>query len=72
MEENTIMGNQCPKTSMEDKPLNGKESLELISKMILTSKKNLEVGDGNSFLYWGLFYRRIIYCDIYTLNYYSQ
>lgn len=55
MEEKTIMGNQCPKTSMDDKPLNGKECLELISKMIQTSKRNLEVGDGNSFLYWGYF-----------------
>jgi hypothetical protein len=55
MEEKTIMGEKNLKTPMEEKPINGKESLELISQMIQTSKRNLEVGDGNRFLYWGYF-----------------
>ena len=35
---------------MEDRTLNEKESLELITRMIQNSKKNLEVGSGNIFL----------------------
>ncbi len=38
---------------MEEKSLNEKESLELITRMIQNSKKNLEVGSGNIFLLWG-------------------
>ena len=38
---------------MEDRTLNEKESLELITRMIQNSKKNLEVGSGNIFLLWG-------------------
>lgn len=38
---------------MEDKQLNGKESLELISRMIQNSRKNLRIGSGNVFLLWG-------------------
>ena len=33
--------------------MNEKESLELITRMIQNSKKNLEVGSGNIFLLWG-------------------
>ena len=36
---------------MEDRTLNEKESLELITRMIQNSKKNLEVGSGNIFLF---------------------
>lgn len=38
---------------MEEKKLNEKESLELITQMIQNSKKNLQLGDGNIFLLWG-------------------
>ena len=38
---------------MENKSLNEKESLELITRMIQNSKKNLELGSGNIFLLWG-------------------
>lgn len=38
---------------MEDKKLNEQESLELITRMIQNSKRNLEVGSGNIFLLWG-------------------
>ena len=38
---------------MEDRELNEKESLELITRMIQNSKKNLQVGRGNQFLLWG-------------------
>lgn len=38
---------------MEDKKLNEKESLELISCMIQNTKRKLELGDGNSMLLWG-------------------
>lgn len=38
---------------MENKELNEKESLELITRMIQNSKKNLELGSGNIFLLWG-------------------
>ncbi len=38
---------------MEDKTLNEKESLELISRMIQNTKKHMELGEGNSLLLWG-------------------
>ena len=38
---------------MEDKKLNEKESLELISCMIQNTRRKLELGDGNSMLLWG-------------------
>lgn len=38
---------------MEDKALNEKESLELISRMIQQTKKHMELGQGNSMLLWG-------------------
>lgn len=40
---------------MEEKKLSERESLELISQMIHSTRKNLEVGSGNQFLYWGYF-----------------
>ena len=33
--------------------MNEKESLELITRMIQNSKKNMELGSGNIFLLWG-------------------
>lgn len=38
---------------MEEKELNAKESLELITRMIQNSKKNLQLGSGNILLLWG-------------------
>ena len=38
---------------MEERKLNEKESLELITQMIQNSKKNLRVGRGNQFILWG-------------------
>lgn len=38
---------------MEEKELNGKESLELISKMIQQTRQNMDSGRGNSFLLYG-------------------
>ena len=40
---------------MEEKQLNEKESLELITQMINSSKKNMEIGQGNYLLVWGYF-----------------
>lgn len=40
---------------MEEKQLTEKESLELISQMIQSTKDNMKVGSGNQFLYWGYF-----------------
>lgn len=39
--------------TMEERKLDEKESLELISQMIQNSKKRLELGSGNMFLLWG-------------------
>ena len=38
---------------MEDKKLNEKESLELITQMIQNTRQNLDTGSGNMFLVWG-------------------
>ena len=38
---------------MEEKKLNEKESLEIITRMIQETKNKLEVGDGNMLLLWG-------------------
>ena len=51
---------------MEEKALNEKESLALISRMIEQSKKNIEVGRGNILLYWGYF-TLALSVAIYTL-----
>lgn len=40
---------------MEEKKLSEKESVELISRMIQTTRENMQVGSGNQFLYWGYF-----------------
>jgi len=41
--------------AMEEKKLNEKESLELIARMINSSKENMEIGKGNYLLFWGYF-----------------
>ena len=38
---------------MEEKKMNGQESLKLITEMIQNSKKNLQLGTGNLLLLWG-------------------
>lgn len=38
---------------MENKKMNEKESLELITQMIQNTRKNLDAGSGNMFLLWG-------------------
>lgn len=38
---------------MEDRKLNEKESLELITQMIRNTRRNLDAGGGNMFLLWG-------------------
>ena len=40
---------------MEEKKITEQESLELIARMIESTKENLEVGRGNQFLYFGYF-----------------
>ena len=45
---------------MEERLLNEKESLALITQMINSSKKNMEIGQGNYLLIWGLFHNRPI------------
>ena len=39
--------------TMEDRKLNEKESLELITQMIRNTRRNLDAGCGNMFLLWG-------------------
>lgn len=39
--------------TMEDKSLDEKESLELITQMIRNTRRNLDIGSGNVFLLWG-------------------
>lgn len=49
---------------MEERLLNEKESLELITQMINSSKKNMEVGQGNIMLFWGYFTDSLIGCAV--------
>lgn len=39
---------------MEDRKLTEKESLELISQMIINTRRRIEIGDSNILLLWGL------------------
>lgn len=39
--------------TMEDKSMDEKESLELITQMIQNTRRNLDTGSGNLFLLWG-------------------
>lgn len=51
--------------TMEEKDLNEKESLELISKMISLTKRRLALGSGNFFLLWGyvaVITALVVYC----------
>ena len=51
---------------MEEKVLTEKESLELISQMIQSTKKNRPVSPGKELLYWGYF-TSILALTIYLL-----
>ena len=42
-------------TGMETKEMSEKESLALITEMIDRTRRRLEIGDGNIFLYWGIY-----------------
>ena len=44
---------------MEDRKLSEKESLDIITQMINSSKRNMKVGSGNVLLYWGYFTVRL-------------
>ena len=55
---------------MEDKKLNEKESLALITQMINSSKKNMEIGQGNIMLIYGYFTTAlsIVLCVLISLT----
>ena len=55
---------------MEEKKLSEQESLELISQMIRSTRKNMEVGSGNQFLYWGYFTAALLSCIVPVKNRY--
>lgn len=59
---------------MEDKKLNEKESLELITQMIQNTRRNLDTGSGNMFLLWGyvlVVITLIVAVGIYCTNNYA-
>lgn len=56
---------------MEERTLNEKESLALITQMINSSKENMEVGTGNVMLYWGYF-TAILAIVLYALVYFTH
>ncbi len=45
---------------MEDRKLNEKESLELITQMIRNTRRNLDAGSGNMFLLWGYVWMPVV------------
>lgn len=57
---------------MEERLLNEKESLELITQMINSSKKNMEIGQGNYLLVWGYFTTALSIILYYTDRSYPQ
>ncbi len=57
---------------MEDRKLSEKESLDIITQMINSSKRNMKVGSGNVLLYWGYFYCALIGRDIILDIVYSK
>ena len=55
---------------MEDRKLSEKESLDIITQMINSSKRNMKVGSGNVLLYWGYFtvlFLDIVYSKLYLV-----
>ena len=57
---------------MEDRKLSEKESLDIITQMINSSKRNMKVGSGNVLLYLGVFYRALIGRDILFDSVYAK
>ncbi len=49
---------------MEERRLNERESLELIARMMQNTKQNLEVGEGNRLIVWGV---AVLIADIVVL-----
>lgn len=58
-------------TVMEDRKLSEKESLDIITQMINSSKRNMKVGSGNVLLL-GVFYRALIGRDILFDSVYAK
>lgn len=56
---------------MEEKKLSEKESLELISQMISSTRRQIQVGSGNQYLYWGYF-TTVLSVTIYLLVYFTH
>ena len=56
---------------MEDRKLSEKESLDIITQMINSSKRNMKVGSGNVLLYWGYF-TVLLSVVIYSLILFTQ
>ena len=58
---------------MEDRKLSEKESLDIITQMINSSKRNMKVGSGNVLLYLGYFtvFLSVVISSliVYTQNY---
>jgi len=52
---------------MEEKKINEKESLELISQMIQSTKEYMEIGSGKPFHLLGLLHCGIVYCNIFCV-----
>lgn len=56
---------------MEEKKLTEKESLELISQMIRSTKQNMQMGNGNIFLFYG-YMATFLSIAIYLLVYFTH
>ena len=56
---------------MEEKNLSGNESLELIARMIRSTREGLKVGAGNTFLYFGYF-TTILSVLLFLLVFFTQ
>lgn len=56
---------------MEEKQISEKESLELISQMIQSTKQEMEIGSGNHFLFYGYF-TLVLSGIIYLLVYFTH
>ncbi|MEG0010854.1 MAG: hypothetical protein RR061_06045 [Muribaculaceae bacterium] len=55
---------------MEEKELDEKESIKLISQMIANSKNRLKLGSGNTFLLWG-YITTIVALAVWSLVYFT-
>ena len=57
---------------MEDRKLSEKESLDIITQMINSSKRNMKVGSGKCVALLGVFYRALIGRDILFDSVYAK